>query len=437
MRRQAIDEAQQSCCGGGHGIVTESRKYNIISSGVAPASIIANDEHNNIIPTSTTATATEALAFPSPSSNSNTTIDVIVPAVIPYDNHEININTTPIRSTDSPVVDDDEGVWVGIGCGEAFTLNTSVCSESPLDSYLGKYSNRNNHHRNIPKAIDFQKFESDNLPRVDEDRISNIDSDILLKKPLALVERVGTESVAELSTDLSIMENSIASVVTKEGCIDLAKRFEKMEHILMERAGETSRSDALRALAQATHKQSKRADLLQRKLAKQEKKTNELNQLCQQLMDGMTENKRAQSDMKLQLNDLHRKNAGQRTDLHRYKSQNKELKSKVEEMTEKIRKLEDENNKKSRLLLHRYSEKKANTQLQNEIDELRMESTRRATADRATIDKLQSEMSRMRAIHATKEKKSDRKVQILMEIRSALEEQIGLLEEGGAESGSC
>jgi hypothetical protein len=99
--------------------------------------------------------------------------------------------------------------------------------------------------------------------------------------------------------------------------------------------------------------------------------------------------------------------------------------------------LEDENNKKSRLLLHRYSEKKANTQLQNEIDELRMESTRRATADRATIDKLQSEMSRMRAIHATKEKKSDRKVQILMEIRSALEEQIGLLEEGGAESGSC
>ena len=92
--------------------------------------------------------------------------------------------------------------------------------------------------------------------------------------------------------------------------------------------------------------------------------------------------------------------------------------------------MEDENNKKSRLLLHSYSEKKANTtQLQNEIDELRMESTRRATADRATIDKLQSEMSRMRAIHATKEKKSDRKVQILMEIRSALEEQIGLLEE--------
>ena len=434
MTRQAKGEVHRSC-GGGHGIVTESRKYNSIDSGVAAASIIDNDEHN-IIPT--TATATEALAFPSPSSNTNTTIDVNVPAVIPYDNHEININTTPIRSTDSPVVDDDEGVWVGIGCGEAFTLNTSVCSESPLDSYLGKYSNRNNHHRNIPKAIDFQKFESDNLPRVDEDRISNIDSDILLKKPLALVERVGTESVAELSTDLSIMENSIASVVTKEGCIDLAKRFEKMEHILMERAGETSRSDALRALAQATHKQSKRADLLQKKLAKQEKKNNELNQLCQHLMDGMTENKRAQSDMKLQLNDLHRKNAGQRTDLHRYKSQNSELKSKVEEMTEKIRKLEDENNKKSRLLLHSYSEKKANnTQLQNEIDELRMESTRRATADRATIDKLQSEMSRMRAIHATKEKKSDRKVQILMEIRSALEEQIGLLEEGGAESGSC
>jgi hypothetical protein len=351
-------------------------------------------------------------------------------SVVPFESHEI-LDTTPDRSSSSSV-EDDEGVWVGIGCGEALTLNTSACSESPLESHLGKYSNRNHHHQ-FPKAIDFQKFESDNLPRVDENRISNIDSEILQKKPF--VERVGTESVAELSTELSIMETSIASVVTKEGCIDLAKRFEKMEHILMERAGETSRSDALRALAQATHKQSKRADLLQQKVNKQEKKNSELNHLCQKLMAGMTENNQAQTDMKLEMNELIRKNAGHRTELHRYKSLNKDLKSKVDELSEKLRYLEEENNKKSRLLLHSYSEKKANTQLLKEIDELRMESSRRANADMATIEKLQSELIQMRERNAMKEKKSDQKIQILMEIRTALEEQILLLEED--ESGSC
>ena len=132
-----MKHSNHDCCGGGHGSVTESCKcYNIISSGVTPASIIDNDEHNNIIPTLTTATATEAQAFPSPSSNGKNTIDVNVPAVKLYDNHEININTTPIRSTDSPVVDDDKVIWEGIGCREAFTLSTSVCSESPLDRYL-------------------------------------------------------------------------------------------------------------------------------------------------------------------------------------------------------------------------------------------------------------------------------------------------------------
>lgn len=351
-------------------------------------------------------------------------------SVVPFESHEI-LDTTPDRSSSSSV-EDDEGVWVGIGCGEALTLNTSACSESPLESHLGKYSNRNHHHQ-FPKAIDFQIFESDNLPRVDENRTPNIDSEIPQKKPF--VERVGTESVAELSTELSIMENSIASVVTKEGCIDLAKRFEKMEHILMERAGETSRSDALRALAHATHKQSKRADLLQKKVNKQEKNNSELNLLCQKLMAGMTKNNRAQSDLKLELNELNRKNAGYRTELHRYKSLNKDLKSKVDELSEKVRNLEEENNKKSQLLLHGYSEKKANTQLQKEIAELRMESSRRANADMATIEELQSELTQLRKTHAIKEKQSDKKIQILMEIRSALEEQIVLLEED--ESGSC
>lgn len=412
MWLHANKEARQSS--GGHRTTIDSRKHSTIDSVVAdtsPSSILKNEP-----------SPTAQGAFPSPS-RIDEKID-LNSAVIPYECHELD--TTPVRSTDSHV-DDDEGVWVGIGCGEAFTLNTSACSESPLDSYLGKNSNRNHHHH-VPKAIDFQNIESDNLPTVDEDKISNIDSDILQKK--LFVERTGTESIAELSTDLSAMENSIASVVTKEGCIDLAKRFEKMEHILMERAGETSRSDALRALAQATHKQSKRADLLQKKVNKQEKKTSELNHLCQQLMHRMTESNRAQSDMKIQINELTRKNAGQRAELHRYKSQNKDLKSKLTEMSMTLWKLEEENDNKSRLLLHSHSEKNSSTQLLKEIDELRLDSSRRVDADKATIEKLKKEMSQMKLMHATKEKRSDRKIQILMEIKSALEEQICLLEEG-------
>ena len=65
-------------------------------------------------------------------------------SVVPYENHEI-LDTTPDRSSGSSV-EDDKGVWVGIGCGEAFTLNTSACSESPLESHLDKYSNPHLHH---------------------------------------------------------------------------------------------------------------------------------------------------------------------------------------------------------------------------------------------------------------------------------------------------
>ncbi|KAL3767062.1 hypothetical protein ACHAWU_004560 [Discostella pseudostelligera] len=424
-------EAQPSSDGGRRGTAVDILKNDVIAvvTDASPSSPIQSS--GRPIPD------TDEGVVSSSSSNDDKQINIMNASIVPYENHEIDTTTTtPVKSSTEnnspPVIEDDEGVWVGIGCGEAFTLNTTACSESPLESYLGKHSNhhrRSHHHTTtIPKAIDFQKFESDNLPRVDEDRISNIGSDLLQKKPFAGERIIGSESVAELSTDLSIMEHSIASVVTKEGCIDLAKRFEKMEHILMERAGETSRSDALRALAQATQKQSKRADLLKKKLNKQEKKNDELNHLCQRLMEELTESKRAQSDMKVQMNELTRKSAGQRTELHRYKSQNKELKSKLDEMAMKVRKLEEENNKKSRLLLHSNSEKKSSTQLQKELDELRLESSRRANTDKATIEQLESEIAQMRANHATKENRSERKIQILMEIRSALEQQITLLE---------
>lgn len=337
-------------------------------------------------------------------------------AIVPFESHELA--ATPIKADYSPV-NDDEVVWVGIGCGEAFTLS-SVCSESPPESNLGYRSSRT---QPVPKAIDFRKFESNNLPKVDEDRISNICSEILQQKQS--VEKIGSQSVAELSVELSIMENSVATVMTREGCIDLAKRLEKMENNLMERAGETSRSDALRALAQAAHKQSKRGDLLQKRVKQQEKQNTELNHLCQQLINEMTENKRAQSKMQMQIHEINRKNAGQGTELHRYKSKNVVLKSKLDEVSERLQKMEEENSKK---LLCIHSEKAYSSKMQVELSKLRKESRQREEMDKSIIQRLESDIAQLREIHATKEKRNERKVQILIDIRSALEEQICLLE---------
>jgi hypothetical protein len=58
-------------------------------------------------------------------------------------------------------------------------------------------------------------------------------------------------------------------------------------------------------------------------------------------------------------------------------------------------------------------------------------SRRRAEGDRAEIDRLGSEMSRMIELHARREGRSARKVALLMEIKSAMEKQIRFLKGGG------
>ena len=58
-------------------------------------------------------------------------------------------------------------------------------------------------------------------------------------------------------------------------------------------------------------------------------------------------------------------------------------------------------------------------------------SRRRAEGDRAEIDRLGSEMARMIELHARREGRSERKVALLMEIKSAMEKQMRFLEGGG------
>ena len=98
-----------------------------------------------------------------------------------------------------------------------------------------------------------------------------------------------------------------------------------------------------------------------------------------------------------------------------------------QELLSKLHKAEEENVKKSRLLLQSYSEH--NQEMKQKYNELKSESQRRADNDNITIQTLKSQMVDMAEVHSRKEKRSEQKVQILLQIKTALEEQIRLLEE--------
>ena len=98
-----------------------------------------------------------------------------------------------------------------------------------------------------------------------------------------------------------------------------------------------------------------------------------------------------------------------------------------QELLSKLHKAEEENVKKSRLLLQSYSEH--NQEMKQKYNELKSESQRRADNDNITIQTLKSQMVDMAEVHSRKEMRSEQKVQILLQIKTALEEQIRLLEE--------
>eukprot|EP00571_Detonula_confervacea_P005051 CAMPEP_0172322868 /NCGR_PEP_ID=MMETSP1058-20130122/47141_1 /TAXON_ID=83371 /ORGANISM="Detonula confervacea, Strain CCMP 353" /LENGTH=440 /DNA_ID=CAMNT_0013038727 /DNA_START=6 /DNA_END=1328 /DNA_ORIENTATION=+ len=367
-------------------------------------------------------------------------------AMIPYESHELRDSiidaTSPIKFALTPVKEDasysktpakakadKSSGWVGIGFdGEAMAL--SVCSDSP-DTIIGRSSSIHNQQQPIPNAIDFKRFESSNLPKVEEDKISIVvNSDKLWNDKRASTARKVLQDVEELSVDLSVLGDaeSISSVMTTEDCLNLAKRLEKMERQLLDLAGETNKVDALRALAKATHKQSRRADSLQKKVRSQEKKIRTLDDLCQRLLDGKRQYKALQSTSRKEMNELKDTNANLTMELHGSESRSEELACKLSETSERVRRMEEENVQTSRLLLQSYSEKNANHEIQCKFNDLREETRKRAKEDRATIQTLESELAAMLEAHAKKEKRSASKVHILMEMKYAMEEQIRLLE---------
>jgi len=307
--------------------------------------------------------------------------------------------------------------WVGRGVGGK-ELQLSVCSISPETIVSTENSTKKKRQSFIPRSINFQQQQSsaarnNKLPMLEENKIVNLD--ILGKKVKRVSSRV-LQDVEELSTDLSILSDvdSVASAMTKESVVNLADRLEKMERQLLDLAGvKTTKTDALRALAKSTHKQSKRANSLQKKLVKQEKKISTLNDMCDRLMDSNRRSKVVKSKLKNDIDTLKDK-------LYESEVYNQELLS-------KLHKAEEENVKKSRLLLQSYSEH--NQEMKQKYNELKSESQRRADNDNITIQTLKSQMVDMTEVHSRKEKRSEQKVQILLQIKTALEEQIRLLEE--------
>ena len=238
---------------------------------------------------------------------------------------------------------------------------------------------------------------------------------------------------------------SISSGMTKRGRVDLARRLGRIESGLLEGAGETTREDAFRALASVARRQAKRVESLRRKADGQERKIGVLLALCEKLSTANRESAALRSSARAETDALLRENARLAEELRGSEVANAGLGARVAEMSERLRRMEEENVRVSRMLLDSYSSSadgdvgdprgrsgRQTPHRRSEFDDLRDEYRRRAEGDRAEIERLGSEIARMKELHARREGRSERKVALLMEIKSAMEEQIRYLEGGGA-----
>lgn len=315
-------------------------------------------------------------------------------------NEDRTVQSSPAKA--KSVEPDGGGAWLGTGFdGEALALSDPT----------------------LPDAINFQRFQSDDLPVVEEHKIAAENNGKFLRER-TLASRV-RQDVEDLSVDLSVLEDvdSICSVMTRDNAVDLAKRLERMERQLLQSAGETGKVDAMRALANAADRQARKTEHLQRKARRQSKQITTLNDLCERLLDRRKKEDatRPTTQTQREIDELRNESDGLALELHRSESRN-------EEMAERLRRSEEDNAKqKSRLRSHG-RDRKASAQLQEKLDALREESRRRAAKDEARIRKLESEITTMAAAHARSERRSNAKIEILVEIKTAMEEQIHLLE---------
>jgi len=290
--------------------------------------------------------------------------------------------------------------WTGSVAGQKLLITPDL-HDRPMQ--VSKYDDRGP----VPRAIAFDS----SLPVVKE-----IDDDQTSQTSDALQLQKVRQDVDELSIDVSAFESnkSMASAMTRESCVELAERLERLQNDLLCLAGDDAnsqsrytKSDAMRALAKAAHHQARKSKHLSKEV-KALRKTN--NKLASELFEA-TESNRNRWNANLELTEQ----------LNQTRTKTADLESTVTMLKTKLNRLETENVDKTRQLMQSWNSRTLShrpsspTVQENQYcDEIRM---------------LKEEMARMEALHRAKEKRSTDKIAILNEIKHGLLEKIRYLEE--------
>lgn len=288
--------------------------------------------------------------------------------------------------------------WAGSFAGQKLCI-TPELQDRPMQ--VSKYEDRGP----VPRAI---VFDSSSLPVVKE----GDDDPTQIPDELQRVR----QDVDELSINVSAFESnkSMTSAMTRESYVELAERLERLQNDLLCLAGDDAnskshytKSDAMRALAKAAHRQARKSENLSKKV-KALRKTNK--KIASQLFEATESNR-----------DLLHTNIELTRELKRAETKAADLDLTVATLKTKLSKLETENVDKSRQLLHLWnsssSSKRPPSQTVQKCNEIRI---------------LKDEMARMEALHRAKEKRSAEKIAILR--RRSFEKKNRYLEEDDQDS---
>ena len=299
------------------------------------------------------------------------------------------------------IIDDDgtsedagECKWAGSFAGEKLFISPEL-QDRPVQ--VSTYEERGP----VPRSI---AFDSSSLPvviEVDDDPTQTQDE----------LQRV-RQDVDELSLNVSALESnkSIVSAMTRESCVELAERLERMQNDLLCLAGDDAsgkshytKSDAMRALAKAARNQARKSRHLSREV-KALRKSN--NKLASQLFEENESNR-----------DLCCQNIELTKQLDHAETKAADLESTVTTLRTKLSQLETENVHRTRQLLQSWnissSSKRPSSHNVQECDEIRM---------------LRDKLARMHDSHRAKEERSADKIVILKDINHGLLEKIRYLE---------
>ena len=333
----------------------------------------------------------------------------------------------PSEAVVTPPAEGREGdKWVGTGLdGEVMSLSASCDSRDSPSPLRG---------RSIPEAINFQTFEVESLPVVGEDETSTVDADTF-SRSRSVTHKVW-QDLEELSADLSVFGDTecLSSAMTKEETVDLAKRLSAMETQLLRLAGKSdSKTDAMRALLQLARRQEKKAAALREKARKQKGHLRTLAALCRRLTDRLSHERTERATARRERAALRAALADGARELRQSEERRAASSAALAAAQARLGHMEGASVRQSRRLLRSLAggpvpADDARVRRDDRLRELREEERRRAARDAAAIGALEARTAALEEAHAESRRESQRKIDILMEMKAEMEEQVRLLE---------